>query len=222
MNYKTLRHLLAPMTAASCAWLAGTAAWAQEPRPPQPRPAAASAPSVPSAPAASSAAGAGKPTAEPDRALPTDAVANAAIDTGFMRWSAAWMFDRYLPGSARATDRGLKDGTYVVRGVFDFARMGAKQTIPFAAAFTKRKDGQDGREAYQLSNLCYNDTTSGMTACIDPGDRRTLEQQQAAVMQSRQVLGSIVLLGMAAALSSGGEVCVRRVTFFGEEYFECD
>jgi len=221
MSDTTLHYLLASVTAASCAWLAGTAAWAQEPRP-APRPAPAAAPSGPPVPTASSAAGGGKPAAEPDKTLPTDAVANAAIDTGFMRWSAAWMFDRYLPGSARATDRGLKDGTYVVRGVFDFARMGAKQTIPFAAAFTKRKDAKDGNEDYRLSNLCYNDLSSGMTACIDPGDRRTLEQQQAAVMQSRQVLGSIVLLGVAAALSSGGEVCVRRTTFFGEEYFECD
>jgi hypothetical protein len=211
---KTPLHLLALTTAVLCALLAGPAAWANEPKPVPARPAAASAPAVP--PPASG----GKPAAvEPDKTLPTDAVANAAIDNGFMRWSAAWMFDRYLPGSARASDRGLKDGTYVVRGTFDFARMGARQTIPFAAAFTKPKDGKEG---YQLTNLCYNDTTSGMTACIDPGDRRTLEQQQAAAMQSRQVLGSIVLLGMAAALSSGGDVCVRRTTFFGEEYFECD
>jgi len=177
---------------------------------------------APTQPAAAAPADAASRPATPppvDKSLPTDAAANTAIDNGFMRWSAAWMFDRYLPGSARATDRGLKDGTYVVRGVFDFARMGARQTIPFAAAFTRLKDGKEG---YQLSNLCYNDTTSGMTACIDPGDRRTLEQQQAAAMQSRQMLGSIVLLGIAAALSTGGDVCVRRTTFFGEEYFECE
>lgn len=82
-----------------------------------------------------------EPPATPETAegLPSNESANAAIDAGFKRWSSAWMFDRYIPGSARISDRGLKDDTYVIRGVFDFARMGAKQTIPFAAAFTKPK-----------------------------------------------------------------------------------
>src|SRR5918912_340673 len=73
----------------------------------------------------------GKPADDAAKTLPTDQAANAAIDAGFRRWSTVWMFDRYMPGSARATDRALKDGTYVVRGVFDFARFGAKLTIPF-------------------------------------------------------------------------------------------
>ncbi len=159
-----------------------------------------------------------KPAVAASKALPTDEAANAAIDTGFMRWSAAWMFDRYLPGTARATDRGLKDGTYVIRGAFDFVRFGALQTIPFAAAFAPAKEG------FGLLNLCYNDITSGMTACIDPSDRATLDRQGAAVMQSRQFLGSIVVLGLAAAMSaaSDGETCVKRYTFFGEPYFECE
>jgi hypothetical protein len=57
-----------------------------------------------------------------ERSLPTDNVANTAIDNGFKQWSSAWMFDRYVPGSARVTDRGFKQGTYVIRGVFDFIR----------------------------------------------------------------------------------------------------
>lgn len=163
-----------------------------------------------------SAVAAAPPPANNDSAksLPTDQAANAAIDAGFRRWSAAWMFDRYLPGSARATDRALKDGTYVVRGVFDFARFGAKLTIPFAAAFAKAGNG------YGLANLCYQDASSGMTACINPND----EGQQAAAMQSRRLLGSVVVIGLMAAMAAADdeEVCVKRYTFFGEPYFECD
>ncbi len=160
------------------------------------------------------ASGEGKrPTQDVNKALPTDEVANAEVDTSFRRWSSTWMFDRYLPGSAHATERGLKDETYVVRGLFDFARSGTKLTIPFAAAYTKVND------RYTLSNLCYNDASSGMTDCINPRD--SLEGRRAAATQSRQYLGSIVLLGLAAAMSQA-ETCVKRYTFFGEPYFECE
>lgn len=149
------------------------------------------------------------------KGLPSDESANAAIDAGFQRWSSAWMFDRYIPGSARISDRGLKDGTYVIRGVFDFARTGAMHTIPFAAAFSKSK------ESYVLSNLCYNDVTSGMTDCINPSGN--LGGQHAAAMQSRQFLGAVVLLGLVAAMSAAAEeeTCVKRYDFFGEPYFYC-
>jgi hypothetical protein len=150
---------------------------------------------------------------EVSKTLPTDEAANAEVDALFKRWSSAWMFDRYLPGSARTTERGLKDETYVVRGLFDFARSGTKLTIPYAAAYTKTQ----GR--YTLSNLCYNDTSSGMTDCINPS--ASLDDQRAAVMQSRQFLGSIVLLGLVAAISEG-ETCVKRYTLFGEPYLECE
>jgi hypothetical protein len=80
--------------------------------------------------------------------LPTDTLLNTEVDAAFVRWSAAWMFDRYL-GNVLVTERGLKDSTYVIRGVFDFARMGSKITIPFAAAYSKADAG------FRFSNLCY-------------------------------------------------------------------
>lgn len=153
------------------------------------------------------------PDQDVSKALPTDALANAEVDLGFRRWSSAWMFDRYVPGSARTNERGLTDETYVVRGLFDFVRSGTKLTIPFAAAYTQ----VNGR--YAMSNLCYNDVSSGMTDCINPNSN--LDGQRAAAAQSRQYLGAIVLLGLAAAMSEE-ETCVKRYTFFGEPYFECE
>ncbi len=142
--------------------------------------------------------------------MPKDDAANTAIDNGFKQWSSAWMFDRYVPGSARAADRGFKNGTYVIRGMFDFVRGGARLTIPFGAAFTNSANG------YQLSNLCYNDNTSGMTDCIDPSDRQGVER---AALQSRQFLGSIVMLGLAAAMTSTSETCERHSSIFGTTYY---
>jgi TPR repeat protein len=123
--------------------------------------------------------------------IPKNAAADAAIDEGFKRWSSAWMIDQYVPGSAHAVNRGLKDGTFLARGMFGFMRGGARLSIPFAAAFTGSGQG------YRLSNLCYNDETSGMTACIDPSDG---QQVQVAAARSRQFLGSVVLLGLAVAM----------------------
>jgi len=151
-----------------------------------------------------------KQTDTVEKSIPKDSVTNAAIDNGFKQWSASWMFDQYIPGSARATDRGFKNGTYVIRGLFGFARMGARLDIPFAAAFTNSANG------YVLSNLCYNDNSSGMTDCTNPSDAAG---QQRAALQSRQFLGSIVMLGLASALSS--ETCEKRYSFFGEPYLLC-
>jgi hypothetical protein len=152
-----------------------------------------------------------KPDRDISKTLPTDQVANAQVDAGFRRWSAAWMFDRYVPGSARATERGFKDGTYIVRGLFNFVRGGARLTIPFAAAYTAANKG------YAMSNLCYNDVSSGMTDCINPNSSSDIQR---SAMQSQRFLGSIVALGLVAAMSS--ETCVKRYTFFGEEYLVCD
>lgn len=154
-----------------------------------------------------------QPGQEVAKQLPTDEAAMAEVDSAFRQWSSAWMFDRYLPGSVRATERGLTDETYLVRGLFDFARSGTKLTIPFAAAYTRAKD------RYTLSNLCYNDKSSGMTDCINPAEN--LDGRRAAVAQSRQLMGSIVLLGLVAALSEE-ETCVKRYTLLGGTYFECE
>lgn len=146
--------------------------------------------------------------------LPADGAALAEVDNAFRRWGASWMFDRYLPGSVRATERGLTGETYMLRGTFDFARSGQRITIPFAAAYAKTP------ERFVLSKLCYNDVSSGMTDCINPGE--SMEARQAAAAQSRQLMGAIVLLGMAAALSSSEQTCVKRQNFFGDTYFVCD
>lgn len=156
-----------------------------------------------------------KPPPEPDsKALPADDAALAEVDNAFRRWASSWMFDRYLPGSVRATERGLTGETYMLRGTFDFARSGQRITIPFAAAYGKAK------ERYALSKLCYNDVSSGMTDCINTGE--SMEARQAAAAQSRQLMGAIVLMGVAAALSSSDETCVKRYNLFGDPYFICD
>jgi hypothetical protein len=53
---------------------------------------------------------------------------------------------------------------------------------------------------YRLSNLCYNDVTSQMTACVDPSDAQGLEH----AAQSRQFLGAVLMLGLAAAITGAG------------------
>jgi hypothetical protein len=156
-----------------------------------------------------------KAAPRPDaKALPADEAALAEVDNAFRQWGATWMFDRYLPGTVRATERGLTGETYILRGTFDFARSGQRITIPFAAAYAQVK------ERYTLSKLCYNDVSSGMTDCIAPSDN--LEARQAAAAQSRQLMGAIVLMGVAAALTESQETCVKRTNLFGDVYFECD
>jgi hypothetical protein len=156
-----------------------------------------------------------KPTRDVSKLLPADKASNAEIDTAFQKWSSTWMFDRYIAGSAHATERGFRDGTYVIRGLFDFVRSGTKITIPFAAAYT------DAKDHFAFSNLCYNDTSSGMTDCTNPNS--SLEDRRVAAMQSRQFLGSIVLVGLVAAMADDNrEICVERTTIFGDRYLECN
>ena len=152
---------------------------------------------------------------DPDsKLLPADEAALAEVDDAFKRWGATWMFDRYLAGSVRATERGLNGATYMLRGTFDFARSGQRLTIPFAAAYAREK------ERFVLAKLCYNDVSSGMTDCINPGEG--MEARQAAAAQSRQLMGAIVLMGVVGALSSSQETCVKRYNLFGDPYFVCD
>lgn len=146
--------------------------------------------------------------------LPADDVALKEVDDAFNRWGSTWMFDRYLGGSVHATERGLNGATYMLRGTFDFARSGQRLTIPFAAAYAREK------ERFVLAKLCYNDVTSGMTDCINPGE--SLEARQAAAAQSRQLMGAIVLMGVVGALSSSQETCVKRYNLFGDPYYLCD
>lgn len=139
------------------------------------------------------------PAAKPLPDLPSDAQATSQIEAGFVSWASTWMYDRYLPTSARILERGFKDDVYVIRGTFDFARFGSRLTIPFAAAFTKGDTGGANYGTYAISNLCYNDTSSGITDCINP--TASMSDRRAAVMQSRQTMGAIVALGLLAAMS---------------------
>lgn len=118
---------------------------------------------------------------------------NVEVDNGFRRWSTAWWMDQYIPNSAQVRDGGFKNGTYVVNGEFSFAREGQTHTIPFAAAFSQISKG------YRLSNLCYNDITSGMTDCIDPTD------QAIAQAQSKSFLGQVLAEGLVGMLESSDD-----------------
>ena len=144
------------------------------------------------------------------KSFPDDAVAAAAIEEGFQQWSSGWLVDRYTAGTAIATDRGFKSGTYLIRGVFSLLRGNAKMTVPFAAAFASSGNAAEG---FRLSNLCYN--TSGTTECSADGR----DQENAA--QSRAFLGGIVSLGLAPAMTSGSEACKKRYTSFGRPYTDC-
>jgi hypothetical protein len=117
------------------------------------------------------------PSQDVSKSIPKDDDINTAIDDGFKRWSSAWMMDRYVQGSANIAHRGFKDATYIVRGLFDFVRGGSQLTIPYAASFTDSSDG------YKLSNICYNDNTSGMSDCIDHSNVLARESLSAASPQ---------------------------------------
>ncbi|MFZ1548237.1 MAG: hypothetical protein WAT12_14255 [Candidatus Nitrotoga sp.] len=129
-----------------------------------------------------------KPLADTSKAKLNDDFTNTEIDDGFKRWSSVWMWDQYIPNSARVIDGGFKEGAYIVRGDFGFVRGRSSHTIPFVAAFTESSQG------YRLVNLCYNDNTSNMTDCIDPSS------EEIAKVQSRQSLAK--LLGVITVMYS--------------------
>ena len=72
-----------------------------------------------------------------------------------------------------------------------------------------------------ITCICYNDISTGMTDWIKPS--ANLDAQRAAVMQSRQVLGSIVAMGLlAGAMMESDDDCVIRHDFWGDRYLDCD
>lgn len=85
-----------------------------------------------------------------------------AIDQKFIQWSANWMMDRYMRGTAHIdTMRCGGDGCEAL-GHFSFARGGSVLTIPFSAQISSV-----GQNEYALGRLCYNDNTTGMQDCVD-------------------------------------------------------
>ena len=83
----------------------------------------------------------------------------SAIDSGFVRWSSAWLTDTYEPGSVRISKLDEQGGTAQVGGTISFARSNRRFTIPFGAVL--KKAGDD----YSLAKLCYDDTTTGTRDC---------------------------------------------------------
>lgn len=110
------------------------------------------------------------------------------VDAFFSRWAQSWMIDRYVSRSSRVTEMKMKDGSYLVRGEFKFARGGGVASIPFSAVLQK----PDGN--FRPVNLCYNDTTSGMTDCADSSTDTA----------RRQFMRAIILTSVVAALSNSG------------------
>jgi hypothetical protein len=85
----------------------------------------------------------------------------AAINSRFIAWSASWGWDRYVPDSARVSDKACSEGGCKVDGNFVFARFGAPHTITFSAAVTQQGD------EVAVQRLCYDDNTSGMRDCVN-------------------------------------------------------
>lgn len=118
------------------------------------------------------------------------------IDASFIRWSTeSWMFDRYVPKSAHVGEKSLRDGSYLVRGMFDFIRFGAAHTISFAAAVKKGEDG------FAVLNLCYIDTTSGTADCTNPPV--TGDGQDSAASTSWQSQNAFGPAAIATMLDTG-------------------
>lgn len=86
----------------------------------------------------------------------------AAIDNKFVRWSANWMVDNYLQGSAHIDAMDCGSDGCVASGHFSFSRGGAVHTIDFTAQIPSARNNE-----YALGRLCYNDTTTGMRDCAN-------------------------------------------------------
>lgn len=108
-----------------------------------------------------------------------------AVDLLFARWSQNWFTDRYVRGSAHGLELTAKSDEYLVKGTFSFTRYGSTATIPFAS--TLKRIGE-----FAVTNLCYNDTTSGMTDCTSSG-------QSSA---SSRMMGAIIVGGIVAGIGN--------------------
>ena len=108
-----------------------------------------------------------------------------AIDQLFTRWSQTWCTDRYVTISAHISELMTNGSDYLVQGTFSFIRYGSRATIPFASVLKHNS-------RFVVMNLCYNDTTTGMTDCTSSG-------QSSA---SSRFMGAIIIGGIVAGLSN--------------------
>lgn len=115
---------------------------------------------------------------------------NRAVDQMFTRWSNSWFTDRYVGVSAQIAELMTRDSDFLVKGMFSFTRYGQKATIPFAATLRRANE-------FVVVNLCYNDTTSGMTDCTSSGESSSSSRLMGAV-----ILGGIIS-GLSGSASSG-------------------
>jgi hypothetical protein len=111
-----------------------------------------------------------------------------SIDSEFSQWSQSWMMDRYVDRSSHATEIQSKSDVYLVRGDFKFIRYGGIIAIPFSVALKRQGN------TFTPIDLCYNDTSSGMTDCV----RSTIGPAR------RQFLRMVILGGVLTAVASGG------------------
>jgi len=134
-------------------------------------------------------AGSTKPAARKPSADESTGI-DGAVDLLFVRWAQTWFTDRYVRGSAHIAELMSNGTDYLVKGTFSFTRYGAAATIPFASTL-KRANG------FGVTNLCYNDTTSGMTDCTTSGQSSASSRLMGAV-----IIGGIVA-GLNGSASSG-------------------
>lgn len=82
------------------------------------------------------------------------------VNDAFVKWTSTWYRDRYKFGSAHAAKSECRPTGCTVAGTFSFTRGGALLTIPFSGRLSARGDD------YQLTELCYNDTSTGQQDCM--------------------------------------------------------
>jgi hypothetical protein len=111
------------------------------------------------------------------------------IDNLFRRWSSTWWSDRYIPVSAHIAEELPTESGFTVRGQFSFVRGGNALTIPFASEII------NSGGTYKVANLCYNDTTTGMTDCTASGNSSA----------ATRAMATIIIGGIAAGLSGTGD-----------------
>jgi len=118
------------------------------------------------------------------------------LNDGFSRWSQTWFTDRYVPNSTRVEEELATATGKIVRGKFSFSRRGNLLTIPFSA------DVRPVSSSYGIANLCYNDTSTGMTDCTSTGTSSA----------TTNVMNMIIVGGLLAGAaglpdSNGGKQC---------------
>ena len=125
------------------------AAETSAPSPPAPRP----SPAAPASPAVGTSSTEG---------LPKDiAPIDTAIDRGFIVWERSWFTDRYLRSSAHVAQGQCQANACRVSGRFSFSRGGVEYPATFRASLST-----DGASTYSVTQLCYQDPSTGLSDCM--------------------------------------------------------